>query len=771
MKSTLLFILELLPLTLFAQIQPNSSDLPQFGKNPIKEVIEAMTLEEKAQLVVGATEIIKSSSEKGTVINYTNPIVPGAAGIMAAIPRLGIPALILSDGPAGVRINPTRQNNKDKSYYATAFPIGISLASTWDPVLVEDVGRAFGNEVKEYGIDILLAPGLNIHRNPLNGRNFEYYSEDPLISGKIAGAIVRGIQSYGVGTSIKHFIANNQEANRNGVNAIISERALREVYLKGFRIAIEESNPWTVMSSYNKVNGKFTAESRELLTTILRDEWKFKGFVMSDWGGGRDRPGMIKAGNDLIMPGRPGQSDQIIEAIKNGSLAVKDLEASVERILNIVLKTPTFKKYKYSDQPDLKSHAELVRKAGAEGMVLLKNENGTLPFALNIKNIAVFGNTAFKTVAGGMGSGDVNKAYVVSVIKGIENAGYKLNVDLKNDYLKYFTKDSIAQMEAGAKWAKAAPEMLLTDSQISKKSTDSDIALITIGRNSGETKDRDLETNYHLSQTEIGQIKKIASAFHSRGKKVVVVLNVAGVIDMKDWQEYADAILLAWQPGQEAGNSIADVLSGKVNPSGRLATTFSLHYSDVPSANNFPGLPLEKPLNVTYEEGIYVGYRYFDTFKIPVAYEFGYGLSYTNFALNDVHISKPKDDGAVTVRCKVKNIGKVAGRQVIQLYISAPTKKINKPEQELKAFAKSKLLKSGESEQFEFVIKGKDLASFHSDQSAWITDLGKYFVKIGFSSRNIQKTESFVLKKDIIEERTNKVLAPEVYINELKGSN
>ena len=240
---------------------------------------------------------------------------------------------------------------------------------------------------------------------------------------------------------------------------------------------------------------------------------------------------------------------------------------------------------------------------------------------------------------------------------------------------------------------------------------------------------------------------------------------------MKDWQEYADAILLAWQPGQEAGNSIADVLSGKVNPSGRLATTFSMNYSDVPSAKNFPGFPVEKPLNVTYEEGIYVGYRYFDTFKIPVAYEFGYGLSYTNFAINDVHISKPKDDGTVMVRCKVKNIGKVAGRQVIQLYISAPTKKIDKPEQELKAFAKSKLLKLGESEQFEFVIKGKDLASFHSDQSAWITDLGKYFVKIGFSSRNIQKTESFVLKKDIIEERTNKVLVPEVDINELKGIN
>lgn len=766
MKSYTFFIVALLLFSFAAQGQTNA---PQLGKNTVKEVIAAMTIQEKAQLVVGATELKKASSaDTGTTIGFTEQKVPGAAGIMAAIPRLGIPALIVSDGPAGVRINVVRKTDKSRRYYATAFPVGTSLASTWDTELVEEVGRAFGNEVREYGIDILLAPGMNIHRNPLNGRNFEYYSEDPLISGKMAGAIVRGIQSNGVGTSIKHFSGNNQEANRNGVNVIVSERALREIYLKGFRIAVKESNPWTVMSSYNKLNGIFTAESYDLLSTILRDEWQFEGFVMSDWGGGRDRPAMIGAGNDLIMPGRPGQSDMIVAAVENGTLSMQALDSSVERILNIILKSPTFNKRPYSDKPDLKAHAEVVRRAGAEAMVLLKNERQALPFGSKIKSIAVFGNTSFKTIAGGWGSGDVNKAYVISVIKGIDNAGYKPDTDLKRDYLRYFTKDSADQMAAGAKWPKAAPELMLQDSVIFKKAEECDIAVLTLGRNSGETSDRDLEKNYHLLPAEITQMNKIAAAFHAQGKKLVVVLNVAGVIDMKGWKESADAILLAWQPGQEAGNSVADVLSGKVNPSGKLATTFPVNYEDVSSAKNFPGTPAEKPLNVTYQEGIYVGYRYHDTFKVPVNYEFGYGLSYTKFAVTDFRPGRPSANGNFEVTCRVKNTGTVAGRQVVQLYISAPVKNLDKPAQELKAFAKTKSLAPGESQQIRFSIKGADLASFYSDRSEWITDAGKYEVRIGFSSRDIEKKGTFILNASIPVEKTHRVLQPVEQIKEYK---
>ncbi len=759
----------LFALLLFSFAARGQTNIPQLGRNTVKEVIAAMTIHEKAQLVVGATELKKASSaDTGTTIGFTEQKVPGAAGIMATIPRLGIPALIVSDGPAGVRINVVRKTDKRRTYYATAFPVGTSLASTWDTDLVEEVGRAFGNEVREYGIDILLAPGMNIHRNPLNGRNFEYYSEDPLISGKMAGAIVRGIQSNGVGTSIKHFSGNNQEANRNGVNVIVSERALREIYLKGFRIAVKESNPWTVMSSYNKLNGIFTAESYDLLSTILRDEWKFEGFVMSDWGGGRDRPAMIRAGNDLIMPGRPGQSDMIVAAVENGTLSMQALDSSVERILNIILKSPTFNKRPYSDKPDLKAHAEVVRRAGADAMVLLKNDRQTLPFGSKVKSIAVFGNTSFKTIAGGWGSGDVNKAYVISVIKGIGNAGYKPDADLKMDYLRYFTKDSADQMAAGAKWPKAAPELKLQDSVIFKKAEECDIAVLTIGRNSGETSDRDLEKNYHLLPDEITQLNKIAVAFHARGKKLVVVLNVAGVIDMKGWKESADAILLAWQPGQEAGNSVADVLSGKVNPSGKLATTFPVNYEDVSSAKNFPGTPVEKPLNVTYQEGIYVGYRYHDTFKVPVNYEFGYGLSYTSFAVIDFRQGRPSANGSFDVTCRVKNTGTVAGRQVVQLYVSAPVKNLDKPAQELKSFAKTKLLAPGESQEIRFSIKGADLASFYSDRSEWITDAGKYEVRIGFSSRDIKKKGTFVLNASIPVEKTHNVLQPVEQIKEYK---
>ena len=742
----------------------------KLGKNSIAEVIAAMTLQEKTELVVGATELKKASAgENGTTIGFTAQKVPGAAGIMAVIPRLGIPALILSDGPAGVRINPHRKND-GQTYYATAFPSGTSLASTWDTALVQMVGTAFGNEVKEYGIDIIFAPGMNIHRNPLNGRNFEYYSEDPLLSGKTAAAIVRGIQSNGVGTSVKHFAANNQEANRNGVNVIMSERNLRELYLRGFRTAITESNPWTVMSSYNKINDTFTAESHGLLTTILRDEWNYNGFVMTDWGGGRNRPAIIAAGNDLIMPGRPGQSAWIQSAVEHDSLSMATLDKSVERILKIILQSPAFQQYSFSNKPDLAAHAALVRTAGAEGMVLLKNESGTLPLHEAMK-VAVFGNTSFKTIAGGMGSGDVNKAYVISVIKGIELAGFHPNAELVKTYLQYFSQNSAQQVAAGAKWPKAAPELILPNSIIAEMAATTDIALLTIGRNSAETLDRNLENNYTLTKEEQEQIRRIAMAFHTQHKRLVIILNIAGVIDMKQWSDAADAILLAWQPGQEAGHSVADVLLGKVNPSSKLATTFPVSYKDVSSAKNFPGTPVEKSLQVNYEEGIYVGYRYHDRFNVKPFYEFGYGLSYTRFSITNFSLQKLQADGSFSVRFKVMNTGKIPGKQVVQLYVSAPKNTIDKPEQELRAFAKTRLLQPKKSQQITLFVKGKDLASFHTNRSAWITDTGNYEVRLGFSSRNILQKAIFNLATPIKVEKVHSVLPLHTPLQEFKSSN
>jgi len=753
-------------------LQVHAQSVPQLGHDPIEKVIAAMTLEEKATLVVGYSHRRPQNAlPGGAMIGQTEVKVPGAAGNTAAIPRLGIPSMVLSDGPAGVRIQPIRKGDSTHTYYATAFPVGTLLASTWDPSVVETVGRAFGNEVKEYGIDILLAPGVNIHRNPLNGRNFEYYSEDPLIAGTMAGAFINGIQSNGVGTSIKHFDANNQETNRTSINEIISQRAFRELYLKNFRIAITNSHPWTVMSSYNKVNNTYTAERHDLITTILRDEWGFKGFVMTDWGGGRDWTAEMNAGNDLIMPGSPNQTQAIISAVKHDSISMKMLDLNVAHILNIILKSPSFKKYAYSNQPDLKAHAVVSRKAATEGMILLKNDQQTLPINPAVKKIAVFGNASYFTIAGGTGSGDVNKAYVISLAQGLSNAGYQPDPELQNSIIQ-FVKDTTAKIKAATPkyhWPAPTPEMIASNSVIAQKATDCDLALITIGRNAGEGSDRNLETNYNLLPGEKQEIKEIADSFHAKGKKVVIVLNIGGVIDMNDWKDNADAILLAWQPGEEAGNAIADMLSGKVNPSGKLATTFPMHYDDVPSAKYFPGTPAGNPTEVIYKEGIYVGYRYYDSFKIKPMYEFGYGLSYTTFSISGLKLSSTVLKGTITATVKVKNTGKVAGKEVVQLYVTAPDKSIDKPLQELKAFSKTKLLQSGEVQTLTFTIKAADLASYHTDGAEWITDAGKYLLKAGASSRDIRQTASFGVTKTIVTEKDHNVLKPPFPVDELKA--
>lgn len=720
----------------------------------IDEIIAAMTLEEKAGLCVGVGYNWMDGTDAGWNIQAK---VPGAAGTTMAIERLGIPAIQLCDGPAGLRIQPTREGD-EATYYCTHFPIGTLLSSTWDQELVENVGKAMGEEVLEYGADVLLAPALNIHRNPLCGRNFEYYSEDPVVAGKIAAAYVKGIQSNGVGTSIKHFAFNNQETNRLRDNAIVSERAAREIYLKGFEIAVKEANPMTVMTSYNMINDVYTSESYDLNTTVLRDEWGYTGVVMTDWTGGYDAAKNIHAGNEMIQPGNKVKYDQIIAAVNEGRLPMEELDQAVHRILEMVVKCPGFKNYKYSNKPDLEGHAAVTRQSATEGMVLLENK-GALPLK-DAKKVALIGVTSYNWIAGGTGSGDVNRAYTVNLTEGLKNAGFETDATIAAQYEAWIKKeiarlDSIKSTLGQNAWMfnETAGEMDPAALDLTAAAQANDVAIITIGRNSGEGSDREVE-NFELSAYEQAMIKNVTAAFHAVGKKAVVILNIGGVIESASWKNIPDAVLCAWQGGQEGGNSVADVISGKANPSGKLPMTWPVKFTDHKSSANFPinkgiiqseSIPAPatevKDVDYTiYEEGIYVGYRWFDTQNLAVSYPFGYGLSYTTFtyAAEDV----TAEGETYTVNVTVTNNGEVAGKEVVELYVTAPQGSLDKPAQELKAFAKTPVIGPGKSAKVTLTVKADDLASYNEETSSWEVEAGTYTFKVGASSRDIRATST-----------------------------
>ena len=761
----------------------------------IDEVLKAMTLEEKAKLLVGGANNFFGA---GAVVGGEADLVAGAAGTSPAIPRLGIPATVLTDGPAGVRIDPTRKGT-DKTYYATAFPIGSCLASTWNTELVSQVGQAIGNETKEYRCDVILGPGMNLHRNPLCGRNFEYYSEDPLLTGKIAAAYIQGVQKEGVGVSAKHFAVNSQETDRTSVDERVSQRAARELYLRGFEIAVRESNPWTIMASYNKVNGQFSMGNHDLLTKILRDDWGFKGIVMTDWIGIREGLPTItevQAGNDLMEPGQPAQVQEIIEGVKNGKLDIADVDRNVRRMLEYIVKTPSFRQYPASNNPDFKAHAAITRQSAAEGIVLLKN-NGTLPWnqpkansqqPTAIKTVTLFGENSYDFLSGGTGSGCVHPPYVVDMLQGLENAGIKSSPVLTDIYRKYieYAKVKFQAERHPAKWFQTEmmgqqkyPEIGLSPIAINKEVQTADAAIITIGRQAGEGIDRDIDTEFNLIPEERALIADVCNAFHAAGKPVIVIINSGSVIETASWSGYPDAILCAWQPGMEGGNSIADILTGKVNPSAKLTMTWPIAATDHASTKNFPGsldnytfelmvgnkMPIPGHAYTNHEEDIYVGYRFFDTFNREVAYPFGYGLSYTTFEMLKPAV-KAKGKDAVEVTVTIKNTGAVSGKEVAQVYVQAPAGKLEKPTQELKAFAKTRELKPGESQTLTMTIPVRDLASFDEAGSQWLTEAGTYTFRIGFSSRDIKASLPLALKE--YTEKTTNALAPQQKLNLLK---
>ncbi len=709
-----------------------------FEDTKIEEIIKSMTMEEKINFVVGVGATWIEGNPK--------PKVKGAAGDTFEIPRLGIPRTVLADGPAGLRIDPERENDENK-YHATAFPVETMLASTWNREVLKKVGEAMGEEVREYGVDILLAPAINIHRNPLGGRNFEYYSEDPLLTGEMAASFVEGVQSQGVGACIKHFVANEQETNRMTIDTIVSERTLREIYLKPFEIAIKKAKPWTVMSSYNKLNGYYTSQNKWLLMKVLRDEWQFDGFVMTDWFAGDSAAKQLMAGNDLIMPGKSFQivphlrpkdeRDDIKEALEKGELTEEIIDERIRNILRILFKTPAFKGYKYSNKPNLEKHAKISYEAGCEGVVLLKNDD-VLPISKDTK-FALFGTGQIETIRGGTGSGETHPMYTVNFLDGVLERGLSVDQELAKLY-----REKIEEFRSGdykvtrGSWGEEIkpklPENFIQESQLEEIAKRNEVAVVIITRISGEGYDRKAEKgDYYLSDDEFELLKSVSEIFRKHNKKVIVVLNIGSPIEVESWKNLCDGILLVWQPGQEAGRILADVLTGDVNPSGKLPTTFPKDYNDVPS-RSFPGEPRDNPTVVVYDEGIYVGYRYYDTFRVEPAYEFGFGLSYTTFEYSNLSIKRV--GSKFVVEFDIKNTGNRSGKEVAQLYVRAPIVKIDKPYQELKAFEKTKLLEPGEVQHIIIELFASDLASF--DGNSWIVEEGEYEFRIGASSRDIR---------------------------------
>lgn len=757
---------------------------PQLGKDPIEKVINAMTLDEKLDLLIGSGGNAKT--EASATIGNSSVLVLGAAGQLNAIPRLGIPNTVLADGPAGLRIQPKRDGTT-KTFYCTHFPIETVMSSTWNSNLVKAVGAAIGDEVKHYGVDVLLAPATNIQRNPLNGRNFEYYSEDPLLAGKITAAMIAGVQSNGVGTSLKHFALNNQETNRTNNNVIGNPRTFREIYLKPFEIAIKESHPWTVMTSYNKINGTYTSERADLLTEILRHEWGFNGMVMTDWYGGQHATMQMEAGNDLLMPGKLSQREELRKAILNGNLSMEIIDRNIKNILEYIIKTPRFNGYVADNNPDLKAHAQVTRNAAIEGMVLLKNNRNALPFTKNIKNLAAFGFTSYDFIAGGTGSGDVNHAYVVSLIDGLKNGGFSIDESIKKSYEEYIPEAKAKMPKPTGQFAaflpkKLIPEMELSDVDILNAAKNDDAAVITIGKTSGEFGDRSIKTNFNLTDAEKKMISDVTRIFHKVGKKVVVILNVCGVIEAQSWISQPDAVLISWLPGQEGGNSVADIISGKESPSGRLPMTWPLSYNDVPSKNDFPNpdeISDDELMNslkgftelrtegsrknfdiTTYNDGIYVGYRYYTTKNIPVSFPFGYGMSYTSFEYGKPNVEKD-GNGNIKVSVNVRNNGKMAGKEVVQVYVSAPGKDMDKPARELKGFAKTKRLAVGESETVTINIPFESLASFNDQSNCWQVESGVYKVMVAKNAADLKPLTTTVYEEGKITENVRPCLVTE----------
>ncbi len=668
------------------------------------ELISKMTLEEKVSLCSGKD-----------------------GWYLKGVDRLGVPEVMLTDGPHGVRkANPEGKFKLENSIPATCFPSAVTSACSWNPELLYEMGVALGEECLQEKVSVLLGPGVNMKRSPLCGRNFEYFSEDPLLAGELAAGWINGVQSQGVGTSLKHFAVNSQEKKRLAINSVVDERTLREIYLTAFEIAVKKAQPWTIMSSYNKVNGTYSSENKHLLKDILRDDWGYEGIVVTDWGAANDRVAGIENGNELEMPSSNGYYDKkICTAVRNGKLSVDVIDEAADNMLTLINKSVDALKDGYTY--DKEAHHNLAAKIYSESIVLLKNEDNILPLAKD-KKIAVIGEMARAPRYQGAGSSLINPTKISDAFDALIKEGYSLN--FAPGYNK--KKDEIM------------PAMITDACKVAEKA---DIALVFIGLT--EEYESEGYDRKHLNLPEVHNY--LVDEILKVNENVIVVLSGGSPVTMP-WLGKVKGLINGYLGGQACGDGLADVISGKVNPSGKLAETYPLCIEDTPCHNYFPGTNR----NAEHTEGIYIGYRYYDTAEKEVLFPFGYGMSYTQFEYSNLKLSKKKikDTDILKVSYKIKNVGKCDGAEISQVYVSDKDSTIYRPKKELKGFRKV-FLKAGEETTVTIELSKRAFAFYNAVESIWQVESGDFEVMVGASSRDIR------LSANVFVESTDNVPVPD----------
>ncbi|MGA7292611.1 MAG: glycoside hydrolase family 3 C-terminal domain-containing protein [Terriglobales bacterium] len=740
MKRFLCLILILFPVAFSLAQNPDTSNIPPY-KNPnlpveqrVQDLLGRMTLQEKVAMLSGADWMDSVPNE-----------------------RPGIPSIKMADGPLGIRSwagpsSETKALGAKLQVTTTAFPAGVAMGATWDTELVQSEGQAIGQEVKAVGRDMILGPTVNINRTPLWGRNFEGYGEDPYLTSRLAVAYIKGVQSEGVIATVKHFVANNQEFERHRIDVKVDERALHEIYFPAFKAAVQEGGVWSVMSAYNKVNGVYCAENSYLLKDVLRKEWGFNGFVVSDWGSTYSTAATINAGMDLEMPGgapmrawmkradakTSGNSggwlvpEKVLPEISAGKISPATIDDNVGRILRIIFVSGQFDSphHNATGEIDTPEQRALARKASDESIVLLKNTGDLLPLdPSKIHSVVVIGPNAAVARTGGGGSSLVEPKYAVSPLKGIQDragngvrVSYALGVSMEGEDPKKDTPEARAQLRN-----EAVGDAAKTDA-----------AIIVVGRSPAlESEGSDIKS----LDLPAGQDDLIA-AIAKVNKNTIVVINAGGPVVMTRWIGRVPAVLDMWYGGQEGGNSIADVLFGDANPSGKLPVSFVKEWKDSPAYGHYPG----KNLRVDYAEGIYVGYRYFDKHKVDPLFPFGYGLSYTKFDYSDLRIS-PSDampGQPVEITLRLRNSGSRRGAEVVELYVHDGHSSVDRPIKELKGFRRVDLA-PGEAKDVHFTLDRTAMAFYSTAKKDWVSEPGQFEVLLGSSSRDIRAKGSFVL--------------------------